>query len=832
MAVDASPVPRADLACALPPPSFILFSDHPGDTVTAQKLPRPRPRRRWIVQALIALSVLGLGLALASQSRSSPPFVNHSPEPGLRVAGPVAGESYLWRPVKIGGGGFITGIDFDATGRTMVARTDVHGAYIWDAAADQWQQLVSATSMPAQFRIQHGVTEGVYEIAVAPGNPDRLYMATMGRVFRSDDRGLTWSLPSEAAPFPLHFDANSPYRLYGPFMAVSPTDPNVVFLGTPDQGLWRSLDGGANWASVTGVPPAKDIAPAVGKQSPGIAIWFVPSGPRKGAVFAASPGNGLFVAKDAFSDFRAVSEPGYGPETIARGAFASDGAFFAMENERQRAWVLRSDQWTDLADNGLSSAPFIGVAIKNDRVVVSDQRGSVWCSGNSGKSFIRVYRSQGVGTKDPPWLNAISGGFAAGQILFEPGSRNRLWTASGVGPYWADLGRFCLMPLHWSSQARGIEELVAMDVVQPSEHAPMFATLDFGVHVRSDLNAYSTGYGPRTRVIIAAQQVAITPANRDFAVTNASDTRVGCCTDDGDSILAGFTENGGKSWTKFPSLPTPPGTRPEDPWRMSFGTIAVSAGDTDNIVWVPAYNRAPYYTLDRGKSWHRVTFSGETPPFTGSFNDIWYNRRNLAADGKTSGTFYFLHSGRAPNQALAGFWQSTDGGRTWSMVFQGDIAPNTGGAVKLRAVPGKAGHLFFTSASAGATDLRLRRSIDGGEHWQAIDSIDSVDDIAFGKAAKGASYPAIYISGKVRGVYGIWRSVDEARSWQRLTDFAVGRLDHISVLGADPDVFGRIYIGYVGSGFIYGEVSHCKPAPFRALSPESCSAVEIPVAGG
>ncbi|KAJ8138552.1 hypothetical protein OY671_008235, partial [Metschnikowia pulcherrima] len=198
---------------------------------------------------------------------------------------------------------------------------------------------------------QHGVTEGVYEIAVAPGNPDRLYMATMGRVFRSDDRGLTWSLPSEAAPFPLHFDANSPYRLYGPFMAVSPTDPNVVFSGTPDQGLWRSSDGGANWASVTGVPPAKDIAPAVGKQSPGIAIWFVPSGPRKGAVFAASPGNGLFVAKDAFSDFRAVSEPGYGPETIARGAFASDGAFFAMENERQRAWVLRSDQWTDSADN-------------------------------------------------------------------------------------------------------------------------------------------------------------------------------------------------------------------------------------------------------------------------------------------------------------------------------------------------------------------------------------------------------------------------------------------------------------------------------------------------
>lgn len=794
--------------------------------MTALQQTRSKRKARRIIQVLLTLIAVGLALALASQSRPRTPFVNHSPRPGLLASGPFKGESYLWRPVKIGGGGFITGMDFDASGHTMVARADVHGAYIWNPAADEWRLLVSAASMPTRFRVQWGMNQGVYEITVAPGDANRIYMATMGRVFRSDDRGKQWRLPSDVAPFPVSFDPNSRHRVYGPFMAVSPADPDVIFLGTPDRGLWRSFDGGETWASAPGVPPAKDIDPAPGKQSPGVSIWFVPSGPLKGSVFAASPGNGLFVASGASADFHPVAQLGDGPESIVRAAFAPDGSFFAVENDRQRAWLLRGGRWTDLSDSGLAPAAYQGVAVKDDRVMISDQGGSVWCSGNGGKSFNRVYRSQGAGPRDPPWLQVNSGYFSIGQILFQPGKGRRLWVASGVGPYWADLGSFCLQPLHWNSRARGIEELVAMDIVQPSRRAPMFAALDFGIHVRPDLNAYSTGFGPSERVTIAAQQVAITPANRNFAVTNASDTRVGCCTQDGDSIMAGFTEDRGESWTKFASLPTPPGTRSDDPWRMSFGSIAVSAGDTDNIVWAPANNRSPFYTVDRGKTWQRVRLEGEVLPFTGSFQKIWYNRKNLAADGRTSGTFYMLHSGRSKNEALAGIWRTTDGGRNWTQVFRGEVAPNSGGAAKLRAVPGRAGHLFMTSASTGIADLRPRRSIDGGERWQALDRVEQVDDIGFGKAARGAAYPAIYISGKVDGAYGIWRSVDDARSWQRLTDFPVGRLDQVTVIAADPDVFGRVYIGYMGSGFVYGEISGCKAMPMRPLSSQSCSAVQ------
>jgi hypothetical protein len=43
-------------------------------------------------------------------------------------------------------------------------------------------------------------------------------------------------------------------------------------------------------------------------------------------------------------------------------------------------------------------------------------------------------------------------------------------------------------------------------------------------------------------------------------VTNASDT-LKCCWQDGDAVMAGYSQDGGRTWSKFPSLPTPPKDR-------------------------------------------------------------------------------------------------------------------------------------------------------------------------------------------------------------------------------------------------------------------------------
>lgn len=556
-------------------------------------------------------------------------------------------------------------------------------------------------------------------------------------------------------------------------------------------------------------------------------LWFERrDGRATGRIWAMSAGNGLFVSEDAGRSFMPLAPQGEPrPTLVTQGDFARDGTFFGVDWETQRAWRFRAGAWTELSGRGgLPAAPFAAVAADpgSDRVLIFDQGGRSYRSENAGESWLRLYRSARLEDGEPPWLAAISNTsyFAMGRVRFDPVVPGRLWVGAGMGVFHADLST--LLPrIQWTSRTRGIEELVATDVAQAPGRAPLFAFLDFGIHRKENLDSFSTGYGPKPR-FIAAQQLALSDGNPDFVATNASDTRMFCCSEDGDSILAGYSDDAGRHWAKFGSLPTPPGTDTKDPWRMSFGTIAASAGNPDNIVWEPSFNRSPFYTLDRGRSWSRVVLPGETLPNTGSHSGLWLPRKTLAADRVRPGVFYLAHAGGPGNAGLAGLWRTRDGGASWQKAYRGEIMPFSQHAAKLRAVPGQEGHLFFTSGLAGGPDTRLRQSRDGGETWSVIADVDRVDDIAFGKAASGASYPTLFISGRVRGRYGIWRSTDETRSWLQIAEFPIGSLDAVQVMGADPNRFGRVYLGYMGSAFIYGEPASCPAAQYRFPQRSEC----------
>src|SRR4051812_32590519 len=56
-------------------------------------------------------------------------------------------------------------------------------------------------------------------------------------------------------------------------IAIHPTDPKIVFIGTAGGGLYRSTDGGNNWLNVPLPPPAG----AVGQSLAIGALAFAPS---------------------------------------------------------------------------------------------------------------------------------------------------------------------------------------------------------------------------------------------------------------------------------------------------------------------------------------------------------------------------------------------------------------------------------------------------------------------------------------------------------------------------------------------------------------------------
>jgi hypothetical protein len=73
---------------------------------------------------------------------------------GLLVVSAVEAQVYNWKPVKIHGGGYVTGILFHPNQPgLMYCRTDVGGSYRWNPANNTWIPLLEFVGYPSnEFR--------------------------------------------------------------------------------------------------------------------------------------------------------------------------------------------------------------------------------------------------------------------------------------------------------------------------------------------------------------------------------------------------------------------------------------------------------------------------------------------------------------------------------------------------------------------------------------------------------------------------------------------------------------------------------------------------------
>jgi hypothetical protein len=198
------------------------------------------------------------------------------------------------------------------------------------------------------------------------------------------------------------------------------------------------------------------------------------------------------------------------------------------------------------------------------------------------------------------------------------------------------------------------------------------------------------------------------------------------------------------------------------------------------VLWAPV-DAAPARSTDGGQTW---------TPVAGLAQGLM-----PVADPVNPAAFY------AFDPAAGSVLRSTDNGATFTAAATGLPtgvgAEQSSSAPQLHAAPGRAGDLWLT-----AGDGALYHSTDGGTSFTPVASVTTVATLGFGKAAPGARYPAIYLTGVVDGVQGVFRSTDEAASWVRINTGAEQYAWVGQTITGDPHLFGRVFLGTNGRGIL------------------------------
>lgn len=706
---------------------------------------RPSP---WCREGLLSVLIVAAGL-----------FWNAA------AAAASAQEDYVWEQVPIGGGGYVTGIVLHPTEPDLAyIRTDIGGAYRWSEDPDEKGRHWIPVS--DHFTLDDSNFYGIESIAVDPSDPDIVYMAAgkydwdgPGEVFRSTDRGETWS----ATGLRLTMHGAGRLRWAGERLAVDPRDRDIVYFGSREDGLWGSADGARTWARVAGFA-------ARGKPAIGIVFVLFDGAPGAGSgtsrIYAAAFGDGLYLSDDGGTSWRSIG----GPDEPVRGAVGSDGVLFVTST----SGVHRYDgsTWTNISPAGVREYGALSVDPADPKVLVVAERSDtyhlpLYRSTDGGFRWAAYTTQNGRVALEPnvPWWPERAFSASTSALAIDPHDPKRLWMTDWYG-IWRT-SDITARPSIWSTFEQGHEETVAFTLATPPAGAPLLTGIaDLNGFRHPDPESYPaenfSGAG-----LWETQGIDYFEADPNLVA------RVGVSGGKNEKGGGGYSTDNGRTWTPFGDWPYGPAAK-----------IAYSAHDPDRLVVLPV-GGTPKVSMDRGDSWQD---SRGAP--AGAIAKFWHWNHPLAADRVDGDAFYLYVAG--------GFFRSDDGGASW---MRGSALPNSSRHY-VEAAPGIEGEVWVSLDWKG-----LVRSSDGGASFVRIESVERAYLFGFGKAAPGSSFPAIFLYGRLDGddADRIYRSDDAGQSWIRIAGAEQVIGDEPNIMRGDRQVHGRVYIGTNGRGFFRGQ---------------------------
>lgn len=535
----------------------------------------------------------------------------------------------------------------------------------------------------------------IQAVAVDPSTPNTIYVGTAGSgVFRSDDGGATWQAARSGID-----------RLDVQALAIDPVDPNNVYAGSTTQGVFRSRDGGTTWTAInTGLKNLNVYTLAVHPQDPA-------------RLYAGTFGN-LFqtVNADAASGdevtWQTVGVPTStqqtnlinntvysvtlspaNPDTLFVGTHT--GGVFRRQGG---AW---SQVWSDPRANPTTTISNVrNVAVSNDGSLLyaATQGLGIYTSGTSGNS----------GT----WSATAGTGLGSTVLrsfVMDPTDPAHLYAGTVQGFFYSTNGATA-----WTESGTELNTLsIAVD---PATPATVYAGTAQGLFKSTDGGA---SFIPASNGITNFTVVALAADPNDPSVKYAATA---------DSGVLRSTD-GGASWSTFN----------DGLDELQTTAIAVDANSSPTSLFVGTANQGLFRfpALDGTAAWERLSDELATRKISA-----------LIADPTRSGTLY-------AGTSSAGVLTTGNGGLSWS-------ANNDGIANE-------------------SSETCITEPLDACFHTNL-----EVDALGIDPSNPSVVYAAL--SGR-----GVFKSSDAGATWMTISNGLTNTF--VTAIGVDPSDGSRVYVG-------------------------------------
>ena len=750
-----------------------------------------------------------------------------------------------WGTLRIGGGGFVSGI---VTGKkVMYARTDVGGAYKYNYDTESWEQLFGFITDADRGLLS------VDAMAVDPTDDDTVYFLCgcayfsneKTVIFKTTDGGKT--MKEIDVTKLIKVMGNGDGRQCGESIAVDPDNPKVIYAGgdvTSDENsksaLIKSTDGGETWSPVIGYDDlglfskttkwptwtdniarctvegaynnqngVANIAVTGGKVYVGTSIAGVAN------VHVASTKDDKFtvlskelptdvypsrINLDANGDLLISYIAGLAFLGASGGAYRyspKTGAVTAMLNDAGYGSV-----WADPQNPDHLIAGTCGNWKDQEWEPWTEEHGPAWGdqymrSFDGGKTWENFTPGKTKGWEQPLISNYLQdGGYSwirdkaihwSGTVVTDPRNSDRMFITSGNGVFicenlWStDEDKLPTFIFH----PDGIEEVVSLDFVSTADGLDLSAIGDYDGFVHEQVDKIGLQYQPNMG---STSAIAVCPQNTDVWARTAN----------GDTNNTGsgyYTTDRGKTWKVFKPACTG--------GKLSITELSAGKYRIINTSTTGAVS----YTDDFGATWKNSTGIKATKgvytlvdpkdPKTVyasvlTHNDYWASDMTKKEPTLEESHYAFAIS----NDYGATFTETT--------VCKYDMCDHTGDLA----------YIGNGSIAMAAGWYGLHIISDGGKTVKKLDNVFYAKCVGYGAPEKSGGLNTLFIYGKPdeSDKEGIYRSTDGGASWVCInTDHLYGGTGNGNYLVGDLDEFGKVYMSTVGCGIVYGQLSDGKP---------------------